>query len=317
MIKFSLTSLGTFLTIFLSLVNHSVAQPPETKKKSDNKVRTMTIPITIFSKQELKENQPEEFIEAGNIIVKEDNEEQVILSIKSVSQTPMALAILIQENLSSSFNLELKKLAEFIKHLPKGSRVMVAYLRGGSIQVRQKFTEDLEKVSNSLRIVTSSSASAPSGPYEGVREALNKFDSLPSGRRAILLVSDGLDISEPSPTQSIELERAILNAQRKSVAVYSFYSSTSFTENGGRNLSFLGQSSLNRLSEETGGRAFFQGTFSPVSFEPFFKDLSVALNRQFSLTYLSTHMNKGFHKVQVLSTNPHIKIEHPQGYVYR
>jgi hypothetical protein len=296
------------------------AQPPEAnqeKKKPDNKVRVMTIPITIFSKQEIKERQPEEFVEAGNIIVKEDNEDQTILSIRSVSNNPLALAILIQDNLSSSFNLELKGIAEFIRRLPNGSRVMVAYLRGGNIQIRQKFTDDLEKAASSLRIVSGSNASASNSPYEGVREALERFKGLPSGRRAMLLVSDGLDASNPSPTQSIDLDRAILQAQRNSVAVYSFYSTTNLTENGSNFLSLQAQGSLNRLSDETGGRAFFQGTFSPVSFEPFFRDLSVSLNRQFALTYLSTHMKKGLHRVQVISTNPDIKIEHPKSYIYR
>ena len=321
MSKFCCTKFFLIFLIVLSCFGFSYAQNPEEKenkdkKKQDNKVRTVTIPITIFSKQELKDKQPDEFIEAGNIIVKEDNEDQVVLSIRSVSNAPLALAILIQDNLSSTFNLELKKLAEFIKRLPTGSRVMIAYLRGGSIQIRQKFTEDLEKASEALRIVSSAS-SAPSSPYEDVLEALERFNALPSGRRAILLISDGLDASNPSPTQSIELDRAILRAQRNSVAVYSFYTTTNLTENNRGLLSLQAQGSLNRLSEETGGRAFFQGTQSPVSFEPFFRDLSTALSRQFALTYLSTHMKKGFHRVQVLSSNPDIKIEHPKGYYYR
>jgi hypothetical protein len=133
----------------------------------------------------------------------------------------------------------------------------------------------------------------------------------------MLLISDGLDAFEPSPTQSIELERAILQAQRNSVAVYSFYSTTNFTANNSGFLSLQGQGSLNRLAEETGGRAFFQGTLSPVSFEPFFKDLNNALTRQFALTYLSTHMKRGLHRVQVFSTNPDVKIEHPKSYIYR
>jgi hypothetical protein len=71
------------------------------------------------------------------------------------------------------------------------------------------------------------------------------------------------------------------------------------------------------LSDETGGRAFFQGSTAPVSFLPFFRDLSILLNRQFLLSYLSTHMKRGYHKVEVLSTNPEVKIEHPKGYYYR
>lgn len=318
MTKYNPVKLFLFLFIIFFCITNSFAQPEDEgqKKKQDGKIRVMTIPITIFSKQELKANQREEFVEAGNITIKENNEEQVILSIRSVSNNPITLCILIQENLSSSFNLELKKMSEFIKRLPKGSRVMVAYLRGGVVQIKQKFTEDLDKVSDSLRAVGASSLSSPSDPYEGVSDALNRFDAIPTGRRAILLVSDGLDVLNPSPVQNVALDRAILRAQRKAVAVYSFYTTSSLTENRG-SLALDAQSSLNRLSEETGGKAFFQGMGAPVSFDPFFNDLSNILERQFALTYLSPNMKKGYYKVQVLSSNPEIKIEHPNGYYYR
>ena len=281
----------------------------------------MTIPISIYTKQELKENQAEEFIQADRLIVSEDKDEQVILSIKSVSSTPLSLAVVIQDDLSSSFNLELKRIGNFIRSLPTGSRVMVVYLRGGKIQIREKFTTDLEDAAKSLRIVASSSAVAPRNPFDGVSDVLKRFDSLPAGRRAILLVSDGLDVSNgidsSSPSQSIDLDRAISKAQKTGVAIYSFYSTATSTQGGNSLLNLNGQGSLNRLSDETGGRAFFQGLSSPVSFKPFFEDLNLLLNRQFALTYLSTHMDKGYHDIDVKSTNPQIEIEHPNGYFYR
>jgi len=54
-----------------------------------------------------------------------------------------------------------------------------------------------------------------------------------------------------------------------------------------------------------------------VSFVPFLRDIDLLLVRQFALTYLSTHMNQGYHRVEVTSTNPDVKIEHPKGYYYR
>jgi hypothetical protein len=198
---------------------------------------------------------------------------------------------------------------------------MVAYLRGGLMQIRQRFTDDLEKAASSLRIVVGSPSIAPRSPYDGVEDALKRFDALPNGRRAILLVSDGVDVSggvdSSTPGQSLDLDNAILKAQRRGVAVYSFYSPTSLTANGNSRLVLNGQGSLDKLSEETGGRAFFQGSLAPISFEPFFKDLNLLLNRQFALTYLSTNSKKGYYKVQVESTNPEVKIEHPKGYYYR
>jgi VWFA-related protein len=304
-----------FLLVVLSAV--SVAQPPNPKQR----VRTVTIPISIFTKKELKERQAEEYVQADQLMVQEDGNDQSILSIKSIEDSPMSIAILVQEDLASGFNLQIKDIQDFIRGLPAGTRVLVAYLRSGSPEIRQKFTEDHEKAAKSLRIVSGSSAFGPRSPYSGLSEIINRFDAMPNGRRAILLFSDGLDTtggtSLASITQSRDLDEAILKAQRRSTAVYSFYYPTEATESTGSALGIGAQGALVKLSDETGGRAFMQGTFAPVSFTSYFRDISLALNRQFSLTYLSTHMKKGYHKVKVSSTNPEVKIVHPSGYYYR
>ncbi len=308
-----------FLIFAISLLagSYDNAQPPKANEKQ--KVRTVTIPISIYTKKELRTDQTEEIIQADRLIVREDKEEQTILSIRSVAGSPLEIAILIQEELTGNFNLQIKDLADFIRKLPKGTRVMVGYLRGGNLQTAQKFTEDLEKAARSLRIV--SGVSSGGGSYSGVNDALRRFEALPSGRRAMLLISDGLDTSQGfSPadiSQTVDLERSIARAQRFGVAVYSFYSPTGLTANGNAQLALGGQGSLQRIADETGGRAFFQGNIAPISFIPFFKDLDILLGRQFALTYLSTHMKKGYHKVEVVSTNPEVKIEHPRGYYYR
>ena len=117
-----------------------------------------------------------------------------------------------------------------------------------------------------------------------VREALRKFPSDGKNFNALLLVSDGLDVSrgfDPSTTvHSGDLNNAVREAQQRGVAVYTFYAPTRLTASS-RTAANLGQSALNRLTKETGGRAFFQGT-DFVSFDPYFRDLSRTLNRQFA-----------------------------------
>lgn len=319
MTKKSLTMVLAATAVYAAGALFASGQPEGDRQRQ--KVRTVSIPISIFTKQELRENQMSEFVQADRLIVREDRDEQTILSIRSVTDAPLALAVLIQEDLASSFNLQLKDLAEFIRNLPRGSRVMVAYMRGGNLQIRQKFTDDLELAAGAFRIVSSTSNAAPRNPYDSLVDALNRFDALPAGRRAVLLVSDGLDVSQgvasSTPGQSLDLDRAILRAQRRSVAVFSFYTPASLTEGGSSTLVMNGQGSLQKLSDETGGRAFFQGSIAPISFLPFFRDLRILLNRQFLLSYLSTHMKKGYHRIEVVSTNPEVKIEHPKGYYYR
>ncbi len=322
-IFFIICSLTAAFAAISSFAQTPTPTPDKDQKKNqrDKSVRPVTLPISIFTKTELKENQLTEFVEAGNIFVKEDGEEQVVLSIRSVSNTPLTLAIVIQDDLEPVVNLELKRIAEFIKNLPKGSRVMVGYVRAGGLQVRQKFTEDLEKAAASLKIISGSAAVATNDPYEALSEALERFDGLPNGRRAVLFISDGYDATRGSSAlstlDSLSLERSITKAQRRSAAVYSIFAAGSYTRNAAGSVVLGSQGALNKLASETGGRAFFSGTHTPVSFDPFFKDLVVTLNRQFAITYLSTHMKKGFHRVEVYSTNPEVRIEHPKGYRYK
>ena len=78
--------------------------------------------------------------------VTEDGEPQTPISIRAMgSNWPLNLFVLIQDDVVSSVGLEIKPLAEFIRRLPRGSRVSVGYLRTGTLQVRQRFTSDLEK----------------------------------------------------------------------------------------------------------------------------------------------------------------------------
>ncbi len=293
----------------------------ETKPTPTQRVRTVSIPIAIYTKEEMKQQQAEEFLAVDRLSVTENGEEQTILSIRSVSDAPLAIAILIQDDLTSNFNLQLKSIRDFIRSLPQGSRVMVAYLRGGTLQIRQKFTTNLEEAADALRIVFGNSSVAPRNPYDGLIDTLDRFDALPAGRRAVFMVSDGLDVSNgvdsASPGQSTDLERAILRAQRKSVAVFTIYSPATNTEDGNQRLISFGQGSLQKIADETGGRAFFQGTSAPISFQPYFKQLKLLLNRQFLLSYVTTNMKKRYYRVEVKSTNPDVKIEHPKGYYYR
>ena len=163
-------------------------------------------------------------------------------------------------------------------------------------------------------------SAGPFNPYVEVIEALKRFESQPLGRRAILLVSDGLDISRgvdsSAPTQSIDLQRAINESQRRSVAIYGFYAPTVVAA-ANPSLAGNAQSSLLRLSNETGGLAFFQGTGAPVSFDPFIRELDVSLQKQAALTFLSTHLKKGFHRIEVKSSTPGVRVAYPSGYVVK
>ena len=76
-----------------------------------------------------------------DLSVSEDGEPQTIISIRGIGTTPITLAVLIQDDLVPSVANEIQGLADFIRDFPKGSRVMIGYLRTGSLQVTTKIHE--------------------------------------------------------------------------------------------------------------------------------------------------------------------------------
>jgi len=286
------------------------AQKGDGLRRGQGTPKPVTVPVTIKLR-----GKPEE-MQTIDLLVKEDGEVQQNLSIRGPSDSPISLAILLQDDLVSSIGTETKGIADFVRRLPNGSRVMIGYIRSGSLDLRRKFTPDLEKAASGLRPPTGLASAGAFNPYVEIIEALRRFDSQPAGRRALIVVSDGLDVARgvdsSSPSQSLDLQRAITEAQRRSVAIYSIYAPSAASVP--QLLAANGQSCLEKLSDETGGAAFFQGTGAPVSFDPFLREIDVSLGKQIALTYLSTHTNKGFHRLDIKPIERNFEVRAPAGF---
>lgn len=198
-------------------------------------------------------------------------------------RAPINIAILIQDDLVSRVGNELGVTKDFIRALPKGSRVMVGYITTGTLQVRQPFTTDLNRAANSLRIPIASTSASAYNPYVEVIEAMKKFDSSWRGQKAVLLISDGLDTSRgfdaTAAGQTLDIDRTISEANRRDISIYSFYAPSVGLTSYSHLAASYGQSSLNRVSHDTGGKAFFQGTTGFVTFDSYFDRLRRELNR--------------------------------------
>jgi len=212
---------------------------------------------------------------------KDENNQRGLQTIE-----PLNIAILIQDDLVPQVSNEIGVTRDFIRSLPQGSQVMVGYITAGTLQVRQPFTTDLDKAARSLRIPTASTASTPFNPYVEVIEALKQFDKNGTNANAILLVSDGLDTSRgfdsTAAGHTVDIEHAISEANKRAVSIFSFYAPSVGLTSHSRIAASYGQSSLNRVSDETGGKAFFQGTSGFVTFNSYFSRLRETLNRQYA-----------------------------------
>jgi hypothetical protein len=300
------------LSIAVIIVFALLFAPAHAQKRDRNRgtAKPVTVPVTIKVKGKPAEMQ------IVDLLVKEDGEVQTNLSIRGPADNPMSLAIILQDDLVSSIGTETKGIREFIHHLPNGTRVMIGYIRSGSLEVRRKFTPDLDRAVSGLRPPLGLASAGAFNPYVEIIEALRRFDSQPAGRRALIVVSDGLDVSRgvdsSSPSQSLDLQRAITEAQRRSVAIYSIYAPSAASVPP--LLAANGQSCLQRLSDDTGGAAFFQGTGAPVSFDPFLSEIDASLGKQIALTYLSTHTGKGFHRLDIKPIERNFEVRAPAGF---
>lgn len=306
------------LAALLALVFAPIAGVAQSRKQPVVAGNEITITVTAHPHDDRTRANARQ-IQAADFTVREDKRPQQIISVRKATEAPPVIAVLIQDDLISQVNNELRVLKQFIRALPEGSRVMVGYVTSGSLGVAQDFTTDRERAAGSLRVVRSSESGSPFNPYVELIEALRKFDSQPAGRRLVLFVSDGLDISRgfasASPSLSLDLDRAIREAQRRGVTIYSIYSPAVGLTGRSRLASNYGQSSLNKLSDDTGGEAFFSGS-SFVSFDPYLKEMNELLDMQWVITYRSNNTGSGFRQIEV-SVEPEVHLHHIEGYRMR
>jgi hypothetical protein len=210
--------IATLVSLLLPLLTAQSVHAQRDGRKGGG-ARPVTVPVTI----RLREPKREVEMRFVDYILKEDGEIQTILSVRKPSENPITLAILLQDDLVPSISTETKGIANFVRRLPPGSRVMVGYIRSGSLDVRRKFTGDLEKAAKGLRPPLSLASASPFNPFVEVIEALRRFDAQPLGRRAIVLVSDGVDTSRgvdsTSPAQSLDLQMQIKEMRRRQAAI--------------------------------------------------------------------------------------------------
>jgi hypothetical protein len=285
-------------TAVAGLVASAPASAGDKKKRSESDVETITVTVEGASSS----------IDARDFSVYRGEERQQIVDVKGPGESPVNVAVLIQDGVDAGVGHEVETIRDFVTRLPVGSKVMVGYLRGTHLQVTQKFTDDLGAAAEAVRIPITSLGSVPSAPFLNLIEALKKFEGM-SGRNQVVMVSNGLelnrDFASASPSNNMDLDRAISEAQRRGIPVWSIYANA--PGNFGRRSIVVsyGQGSLNRLSDETGGRAFFAG-LGFVTFDHALDEISDGLGRQYLIAYRGAKDGD----VEVTVETPGVKVLH-------
>jgi VWFA-related protein len=173
-----------------------------------------------------------------------------------------------------------------------------------SVSLLQDFTSDIRRLSKAIQSV---SIGGGTSVHDAVFLASDEKLKRETGRRAIILISDGGDT-----TSKVKIKEAIEVAQRADVIIYAISNragSRFFGRGGGD------EGTLKKYAETTGGRAFFPS--KPQDFKKAFDAIQEELRRQYIIGYTSTNRLKdgGYRAIKVYTPNQkNLKVRAKKGY---
>ncbi|MFZ0663790.1 MAG: hypothetical protein WAM66_13935 [Acidobacteriaceae bacterium] len=234
-------------------------------------------------------------------------------SVETESVTPLRgdragleLVIMIDSGARTSLGQELAEISNFVKSLPPTTEVAIAYMTNGRAVFEQPFTSDKTRALQALHLPAGSVGSSAS-PYFCISDVAKNWPSRNAlNRRELIVITDGIDPYELRFDPSDPYVNAATNdAVRAGVTVDALYwhnrgraSSVGWLASGGQN-------HLSMVAENTGGNLYYQGLGNPVSFAPFFRDISKRLENQYEIGFTAPAKKK----TQI--ENLHVKLEVP------
>jgi hypothetical protein len=197
----------------------------------------------------------------------------------------LQLFVLLDDSLDTSIGSQLEDLRQFILSQPATTLVAVGYMRDGTVDTTQNFTDDHVQAAKALRLPLGN-VGAFASPWISIGDLISRWPETPV-RREILVVSDGIDRFGGVGPANPYVDTAIDLAQRAGVIIHAIFA----TGVGHSARMFWpvswGQNYLSQVASETGGQAYFLGFETPVSFAPYLDDLTRKLNHQFLLAFLA------------------------------
>lgn len=273
-------------------------------------------------------------LKAEDIRVTADGVPRQVIGLKRQTDVPLFLAVAIDTSASQERVLPNTRLAAdvFLKGMMLPGTDKAAVLTfAGDATLEQGMTSDIAKVreavarakfvppagyiSGSGIIIVGTPppanmrSSASTGMWDAVwlisRDVLSR--SLGTGRRALLLITDGVDTSS-----RLKLEEAVASALQSEVAVYAIGVGDKYFDN-------VDKSALRKLTERTGGRAFFPKKITELT--NIFTQIQEELLSQYVVTFAPAGgaRDGSFHKLKIEIANPQlrgqeIQLAFPQGY---
>ncbi len=331
------------------------ASNPQSNQKPDLTVRVkvVNVPATVRDKH----GQLISTLAKDDFVLEEDGRPQQVHYFAHDTDLPLTLGLLVDTSLSQRRVLEQERHASYtfldqMLRQPKDAAFLIHF--DHEVELLQDLTSSREKLQAAFQALqtpqfTQTSGSSPSGQggggrrrgggggdfqgrgtllYDSVFLASDELMKKQEGRKAVLILSDGVDRHSKE-----SLDNAIASAQRSDTVVYSILFADEEHEHyggfgggggmgrhgGGRGRYPQesrpdGKKILERIAKETGGRFFEVSKKQTV--EKIYESIAEELRNQYSLGYTPDRADlvEGYHKIHLTTKQKDLVVQARDGY---
>jgi VWFA-related protein len=259
----------------------------------------------------------------------EDGKEQQIKNFTRETDLPLTLGLLVDTSASQErlVDIEQRAASKFFSKVlrPKDQAFLIQF--GAEAELLQDLTNSariLQDGLKQLRLSVPTGGLHP-GPvptmqnqagtilYDAVYLAANEKLKREVGRKAIVLITDGVDTGS-----KISRDKAIESAQKSDAIIYSIYYVDRAAYGGGFGTISLGggggESELRRMSSETGGQVF--KVDRNHSLDEIFREIQDEMRSQYAISYQPPNPKRdgSYHKIDIKLANKDYKPQARKGY---
>lgn len=248
---------------------------------------------------------------AEDFVIEEEGRRQAIASLGEPGKVPVEIALLfdVSSSIRGQFTFEQQAAVRFIKEVLKPADAVSVFSIGATPKiVKTRTSSGVEATTGLMSIVP---VKEPTAFFDTVVEAalyLGKSAD-PGSRRVLVVISDG----EENFSEHYKLNDALRELQKNDCLFYSINpTGSSLSLN---TISVRGQSVMESMSSETGGKAFVPEKISDL--EAVFRQIAEELQAQYLLGYYSTdeRIDGGFRKIKVqVPKRADLRVRARQGY---
>jgi len=222
-------------------------------------------------------------LRTDDLVVIQGAEPKPVLRLTALRGDQAALEMFVLIDSSCEVGSRFTELLKFLAVQPLTTSIGVAYVRDGRMEVVERPTQDRNRV---LGILGPPDGGGPSNPFVALKELTETWHS-DASRRAVLMISNGIDPSADSGAENASAEAAIEAAQRARVTVYALYHPSADYATSDTSKVYWGRVQLSHVAAETGGEAYLLGPDPLPSFAPFLADIADHLRNQYLLEFLA------------------------------